>query len=71
MRKDDGMKQNKSSLTSLISAFGRAYHSQYDATKFFDDLIVQDLISQKEFSDISRNIIEGIQFFNKDIAQRY
>ncbi|WP_025715752.1 class I SAM-dependent methyltransferase [Paenibacillus sp. 1-18] len=65
------MKQNESSLTSLISAFGRAYHSQYDTPKIFDDFIAKDLISQKEFSDIKENMIQGIPFFNKDIAQRF
>lgn len=66
------MKQNESSsLTSLVSSFGRAYHSKYDTPKIFDDFIAQDLISNKEFSDISKNMIQGIQFFNIDIAQRY
>lgn len=65
------MEQNKSSLTSLISAFGRAYHSRFDTPKIFDDFIAKNLISQKEFSDISKNMIQGIQFFNKEIAQRF
>ena len=65
------MKQGESSLTSLISAFARAYHSKYDTPKIFDDYIASDLISKKECSDISRNMIQGIQFFNKDIAKRF
>ncbi|WP_044640030.1 class I SAM-dependent methyltransferase [Risungbinella massiliensis] len=65
------MKQNESSLTSLISAFGRAYHSQYDTPKIFDDFIAKDLISPKEFADIRENMIQGIPFFNQDIAKRY
>ncbi|USK47940.1 class I SAM-dependent methyltransferase [Bacillus sp. CMF12] len=63
------MKPNESSLTSLISAFGRAYHSQYDTPKIFDDYVAQKLISQKEISEISENMINGIQFFNEYIAQ--
>ncbi|AWB46075.1 SAM-dependent methyltransferase [Paenibacillus sp. CAA11] len=65
------MKKNESSLTSLISAFGRAYHSIYDTPKIFDDFIAKDLISQKEFEDIRENMIKGIQFFNIEIAQRF
>ncbi|RDW17287.1 class I SAM-dependent methyltransferase [Oceanobacillus chungangensis] len=65
------MKQNESSLTSLVSAFGRAFHSKYDTPKIFDDFIAKDLISEEEFSAISKNMIDGIQFFNKDIGQRY
>lgn len=65
------MKKDESSLTSLISAFGRAYHSQFDSPKIFDDYIAKDLISQKEFNDIKENMVQGIQFFNKDIAQKF
>lgn len=61
----------KSSLTSLISAFGRAYHSQYDTPKIFDDYIAKDLISEKEFNDIKTNMVEGISFFNKEVAEKY
>lgn len=64
------MKQNESSLTSLISAFGRAYHSKYDTPLIFDDFMAKDLISEKEFSDIKENMIQGIRFFNQEIAQR-
>ncbi|WP_459502921.1 class I SAM-dependent methyltransferase [Bacillus sp. C1] len=65
------MKQSESSLTSLISAFGRAYHSQFDTPKIFNDYIAKDLISQKEFHDIKENMVQGISFFNKDIAQKF
>ncbi|CAM4288447.1 SAM-dependent methyltransferase [Bacillus manliponensis] len=63
------MKKGESSLTSLISAFGRAYHSQFDMPKVFNDYIAKDLISEKEFNDIKKNMVQGIHFFNKDIAQ--
>ncbi|WP_067843717.1 class I SAM-dependent methyltransferase [Amphibacillus sediminis] len=65
------MNQNESSITSLVSAFGRAYHSKYDIPKVFDDFIANDLISAEEFSAISQNMINGIAFFNKDIAERF
>ncbi|WP_026561431.1 class I SAM-dependent methyltransferase [Bacillus sp. J37] len=65
------MKHNESSLTSLISAFGRVYHSKYDTPKIFDDFIANNLISNEEFSTISTNLINGIEFFNKDIGRRY
>jgi methyltransferase (TIGR00027 family) len=65
------MKKNESSLTSLISAFGRAYHSKYDTPKIFDDFISKDLITQKEFEDIRENMIKGIQFFNHEIAKKF
>ncbi|MBU2659902.1 hypothetical protein BSBH6_00467 [Bacillus subtilis] len=60
----------KPSVTSLISAFARAYHSRYDTPLIFDDFIAKDLINEKEFKDISENMIEGISFFNKEVAER-
>ncbi|WP_018930705.1 class I SAM-dependent methyltransferase [Gracilibacillus lacisalsi] len=65
------MKQNESSLTSLVSAFGRAYHHEYDTPKIFDDFIATDLLSEEEFSAVSKNMINGIQFFNKEIGERF
>ncbi|POD86735.1 putative S-adenosyl-L-methionine-dependent methyltransferase YktD [Bacillus subtilis subsp. subtilis] len=64
------MRKNESSLTSLISAFARAYHSRYDTPLIFDDFIAKDLINEKEFINISQNMIQGISFFNKEIAER-
>ncbi|WP_339215074.1 class I SAM-dependent methyltransferase [Ornithinibacillus sp. FSL M8-0202] len=65
------MKQNESSLTSLVSAFGRAYHSKNDTPIIFDDFMVSNLISEDEFAAISQNMINGITFFNKDIGERF
>ncbi|NQX44227.1 class I SAM-dependent methyltransferase [Paenibacillus tritici] len=65
------MKQNQSSITSLVAAFGRAYHSKYDSPKIFDDYVAHKLISPQEFSDISRNMIKGIAFFNAEVADRH
>ncbi|AEB25525.1 MULTISPECIES: class I SAM-dependent methyltransferase [Bacillus] len=63
------MKENKASMTSLLSAFGRAYHSKYGKPVMFDDFLAQDLISEKEHSDICDHLIQGISFFSKDMAQ--
>jgi len=65
------MKQNESSVTSLVSAFSRAYHSRYDNPIIFDDFVAKDLISPQEFSNIRKNMIQGAEFFNKEIAQKF
>lgn len=65
------MKQNESSVTSLVSAFARAYHSKFDAPKIFDDYMAKELISPEEFSGIRENMIQGISFFNQEIAQKF
>ena len=57
--------------TSLVSAFARAYHSQYDTPKIFDDFLAKDLISHEEYSGIRTNMIQGISFFNQEIGQRF
>lgn len=62
------MKKDKYSLTSLISAFSRAYHSQNGEPKIFDDYIAKELILPAEFEEIKANMVQGIHFFNKDIA---
>ncbi len=67
---DDCVKKNES-VTSLVSAFGRAYHSQFDTPKIFDDFIAKELITKNELIDIQKNMVQGIQFFNKEIAERF
>jgi methyltransferase (TIGR00027 family) len=64
------MKNGESSLTSLIAAFSRAYHSKFDTPKVFNDDIAIDLILPKEFNEIKENMVRGISFFNKDIAEK-
>ncbi|PES62592.1 SAM-dependent methyltransferase [Bacillus cereus] len=64
------VKKGEASVTALVSAFGKAYHSEFDSSKIFDDYIAKDLISQKERNDIETNMVQGIHFFNKDIAQQ-
>ncbi|MFL0504815.1 class I SAM-dependent methyltransferase [Ureibacillus sp. 179-F W5.1 NHS] len=65
------MNNNEASLTSLISAFSRAYHSKFDEPKIFEDFIAADLITEKEFATIRENMINGIQFFNNEIAHQF
>ncbi|MBG9838721.1 MULTISPECIES: class I SAM-dependent methyltransferase [Bacillus cereus group] len=65
------MKKGEASITSLVSAFGRAYHSEFDSPKIFDDYVAKEFISQKERSDIETNMVQGIHFFNTDIAKQF
>lgn len=65
------MNQQESSITSLVAAFSRAYHSQFDTPKIFDDYVAKELISQDEYQTIQDNMIQGIAFFNKEIATKF
>ncbi|PGS20726.1 SAM-dependent methyltransferase [Bacillus cereus] len=65
------VKKGESSVTSLVSAFGRAYHSEFDRPKIFDDYVAKDFISKKERNEIEMNMVQGIHFFNTDIAEKF
>lgn len=54
----------KKSMTALISAFARAYHSETKAVKIFDDKIARLLFTDEEYSLISSSMTDGIGFFN-------
>ncbi len=65
------VKKGESSVTSLVSAFSRAYHSEFDNPKIFDDYVAKEFISQKERNDIEMNMVQEIHFFNTDIAKQF
>lgn len=57
---------NKSSITALMSAFGRAYHAEHETHPVFSDTLAHALMSPDEYSSISRYILGGIDFFAPD-----
>jgi methyltransferase (TIGR00027 family) len=65
------MEDNKSSMTALVSAFGRAYHSLYDNPKIFNDYLARELITNDEFTEISGYMSGGIKFFNPEKANDF
>ncbi|MBV7272863.1 class I SAM-dependent methyltransferase [Clostridium sp. PL3] len=52
------------SMTALVSAFSRAYHSVKNKEKVFDDYLAKDILSQNEYEQIASNMSKGIKFFN-------
>ena len=64
------MKRNESSLTSLISAFGRAYHHLYDQPLIFDDFIASKLLTKQEFEAVKMNMTKEISFFNLELGEK-
>ena len=66
------MSQKKeSSITSLISAFARAYHVEHDEPIIFNDFAARKLITPEEFAAIGENMIRGIDFFRPDADQQF
>lgn len=52
------------SMTALVSAFSRAYHTENNKVKIFDDSIARLLLTEEEYMQISKSMAEGIGFFN-------
>jgi len=52
------------SMTALISAFSRAYHVLNNEVTIFDDSVARQLLTDEEYCQISRNMSNGIGFFN-------
>lgn len=57
---------NKTSITALMSAFGRAYHTQNVENPIFADTKVRELMTDEEYSMIAGYILSGIDFFAPD-----
>lgn len=57
------MKTNQSSMTALISSFGRAYHAENDEPKIFNDTIARQLMTDEEYKRIAGYMLGGIDFF--------
>ena len=64
------MKNNESSLTSLVSAFSRAYHVKEDRPIIFNDYVAKDFLSLEEYRAISTNMSNGIAFFSSEMAEK-
>lgn len=54
------------SMTALVSAFSRAYHSLNNKVKIFDDYMATDILTKEEYDQIAFNMAKGISYFNPD-----
>lgn len=54
----------QASMTALVSAFSRAYHSENNDVKIFDDNFARLLLSEQEYNQIGKSMAQGIQFFS-------
>jgi methyltransferase (TIGR00027 family) len=62
IRGDNFMEQK--SMTALISAFSRSYHSIQNSEKVFNDYLAKDILTQSEYEQIANSMSKGIKFFN-------
>jgi len=57
------MENNQSSFTAFIASFSRAYHSENDDPKIFNDTIARQLMTDEEYNQIAGYMASGIDFF--------
>lgn len=53
-------------MTALISLFARYYHTKNSNIKIYSDTYAEQLLSNEEIINISKNMEEGIKFFNSN-----
>jgi methyltransferase (TIGR00027 family) len=54
----------QSSMTALVCAFSRAYHSIHYKEKVFDDYLAGDILTPGEYEQITGHMSKGINYFN-------
>lgn len=59
---------NKASITALMSSFGRVFHAENEEHPVFKDHFAKKLMTAEEYADIQGYILDGVQFFEPDIA---
>jgi len=52
------------SMTALVSAFARWYHSKHNEIKIFDDFLADKILTDEEKQQITFSMSNGIGFFN-------
>ncbi len=61
---------NTDNMTALVSCFARAYHCKNSESPVFADSIAEKLLTAEEYDTISRNMMQGIQYFVPDFQTR-
>lgn len=58
---------NKSSITALMSSFGRAFHAENEEHPVFEDHLAKELMTAEEYAAVQGYILNGAQFFEPEI----
>jgi methyltransferase (TIGR00027 family) len=56
------------SITALISAFGRAFHARYEEPKIFDDFLAEKLFTKEEWEAIGQNLAAALPLVDPEAA---
>ena len=58
---------NKTSITALMSSFGRAFHAENEEHPVFADYFAKELMTAEEYTAVQNYILGGAQFFEPGI----
>ena len=58
---------NKTSITALMSSFGRAFHAENEDHPVFEDHLAKNLMTAEEYAAVQGYILGGAQFFEPEI----
>ena len=58
---------NKTSITALMSSFGRAFHAENEEHPVFADYLAKELMTAEEYTAVQNYILGGAQFFEPEI----
>lgn len=58
------MRENQVSLTALVTAYVRAYHSQYDTCRIFDDSLAGKLLPKKTQKLIGEGLAASLRIYD-------
>lgn len=59
---------NKTSITALMSSFGRAFHAENEEHPVFADDLAKELMTAEEYDAVQNYILGGEQFFELGLA---
>ena len=58
---------NKTSITALMSSFGRAFHAENEEHPVLADYLAKELMTAEEYTAVQNYILGGAQFFEPEI----
>ena len=59
--------EDKSSITVLMSAFGRAFHAENEEHPVFRDFLAKELMTVEEYNALQNYVLSGASFFEPEI----
>ena len=58
---------NKASITALMSAFGRAFHTENEEYPVFTDRLAKELMTEEEYAAVQGYVLGGAKFFEPEL----